>query len=81
MSFIDTTPMGRIIARFSNDIEVIDVKIGFLFSDTYYFACEVRLCGGLGMHDIMAYCLAFHPMFVIISIRLEIVNSANFFKE
>ena len=38
MSFFDTNPTGRIINRFSADIDKIDLTIPFIFSDFYCFS-------------------------------------------
>lgn len=43
ITFFDTTPTGRILSRFSKDIDVIDNKIPRELSDLVYVACEVNV--------------------------------------
>lgn len=41
MDFFDTTPKGRILARFAKDIDTVDNVLGWRFSNGIYFICEV----------------------------------------
>jgi len=43
LTFFDTTPTGRIIARFSKDIDVVDTTIPHHLSDLMYCLFEVML--------------------------------------
>jgi ABC-type multidrug transport system fused ATPase/permease subunit len=40
-SFHDITPMGRIVARFSNDMFVVDAKLPELLADIIWIVCKV----------------------------------------
>lgn len=42
LSFFDTTPTGRILSRFSKDIDVVDVNLPHYISDTLYCLFEVN---------------------------------------
>lgn len=51
MSFFDSTPLGRIINRFSKDIESIDERIVFMFKDVvvsafYFIIAVMAICSG-----------------------------------
>lgn len=40
--FFDTTPIGRILQRFSRDVEVVDSKLPELITDWVICAIEVK---------------------------------------
>jgi len=42
-SFFDVTPAGRIVARFSNDMYTVDVKLPELLDGIMWIVCEVSL--------------------------------------
>lgn len=42
LSFTDTTPLGRILARFSKDTDVLDNVLPKGFSDIFYYIFDVR---------------------------------------
>lgn len=41
--FYDTTPLGRILQRFSKDVEVVDSKLPELLTDWVICAVEVKI--------------------------------------
>lgn len=43
ITFFDITPAGRILSRFSKDIDVVDSAIPEILSDLLYVAFEVNL--------------------------------------
>lgn len=49
--FFDTIPCGRILARFSGDIEVMDSSLPRLMSDSVYFVFGVNIFSVQGKSD------------------------------
>lgn len=44
-SFYDVTPAGRIVARFTSDMYIVDVKLPELMADVIWFTCKVSPSG------------------------------------
>lgn len=65
MSFFDTTPQGRIISRFSKDIEVIDNTIPYSLKQLLMF-----LSGVIGTLLVISYSA---PMFVAVILPIGVV--------
>lgn len=61
MTFFDATPIGRILSRFSSDVEVVD-KLSQQISDTVY--CLMDVCH---MYFIM-YCFASRTLLNLIAL-------------
>lgn len=47
LAFTDTTPSGRIISRFSKDMDTLDNSLPWEIIDLIYCFFEVRLASGL----------------------------------
>ncbi|KAK4875040.1 hypothetical protein RN001_011462 [Aquatica leii] len=65
LSFFDVTPSGRIIARFSKDVDVMDTSLPFYFSDGTYCFFEV-----LATLFVISYTT---PIFIAVIIPIGIV--------
>lgn len=57
MSFMDTTPMGRVINRFTKDTDTLDNEIGDRFSMVVYFFASII--------GILILCIIYMPWFAI----------------
>lgn len=77
MMFFDTTPIGRILNRFSKDIDVIDTQIGRTYES--WLSCLLRV---ISVPIVIGYST---PYFLIVFIPLAVlyiavqVNIINFF--
>ena len=65
MSFFDTNPTGRIINRFSADIDKIDLTIPFIFSDFLWCACEVVAVLVIISYSTPEFLYVIIPLFVL----------------
>lgn len=76
MMFFDTTPIGRILNRFSKDIDVIDTQIGRTYES--WLSCLLRV---ISVPIVIGYST---PYFLIVFIPLAVlyiavqVNIINF---
>lgn len=60
LQFFDTTPVGRVLARFSKDTDVLDESLPFQISDTIYCIFEVIAAGLLLSHCFPVNCWGFN---------------------
>ncbi|KAG0320751.1 hypothetical protein BG000_003456 [Podila horticola] len=65
MSFFDTTPMGRIINRFSSDIDAIDERLPEEFNDVFAFASVIGGALFLIAYSTPAFLIMIPPLGVV----------------
>ena len=65
MSFFDTNPTGRIVNRFSADIDKIDLTIPFMISDFLWCLCEVIGILIIITYSTPSFCYVIIPLFIV----------------
>ncbi len=77
MSFFDTNPMGRIVNRFSSDIDIMDGTIPFQMSDFLWCLMEVITTIALISYVTPTFLIAVLPIFLVFLViqRFYIVAS------
>ena len=65
MSFFDTNPTGRIVNRFSADIDKIDLTIPFLIADFFFCVCEVVAIIAIISYSTPRFLYVIVPLFII----------------
>ena len=65
MSFFDTNPTGRIVNRFSADIDKIDLTIPFILSDFLWCLCEVLAIICIISYSTPSFLYVIIPLFIL----------------
>lgn len=65
MSFFDTNPTGRIVNRFSADIDKIDLSIPFIISDFLWCMCEVISIICIISYSTPSFIYVIGPLFIV----------------